>query len=67
MASLACALDLKCMLTDISMVANKFMDAYLCFIKYIANALAAIQSPISDLKLIQLTTARLLTIITCLL
>jgi len=47
MASLACALDLKQMLTNISMGIDQSMDAYLCSIKTITDALAAIQSLVS--------------------
>ena len=60
MASLAHALDLKCMLTNISMEFDQSMDSYLHSIKTIVDALAAIKSPISDLESIQLTTAGLL-------
>jgi len=56
MASLARALDLKCMLTNITMGTDQTMESYFHSIKTIADALAVIQTPISDLELIQLTT-----------
>jgi len=60
MASLAHALDLKRMLTNISLEPDQSMDSYLQSIKTNADALAAIQLPISDFELIQLTTTSLL-------
>jgi len=59
MASLTRALDLKHFFTNISLERNQSMDSYSHSVKTIADALAAIQSPISDLELIQLTTAGL--------
>ena len=59
MVSRAYALDLKHMLTNISMESDQSMDSYLRSIKTIADALAAIQLPILDLELIQLTAAGL--------
>jgi len=59
MASLAFALDLKCMLTNLSLGSNQTVDSYLRSIKTIADCLTAIQSPLSELELIQLTTAGL--------
>ena len=47
-ASLARALDLKWMLTNISVGIDQSMDVYLCAIKSIADAFAAIQSLVSD-------------------
>lgn len=58
-ASLAHALDLKHMLTSLSTDDNQSMGDYLQNIKTIANSLAAIQSHVSDLELIQYTTTRL--------
>jgi len=60
MASLARALDLKRILTNISLECDQTMDSYLRSIKTIVDAIAAIEFPISDLGLIQLTTAGLL-------
>jgi len=47
------------MLTNISLGPDHTLDSYLRSIKTIADALVVIQSPILDLELIQLTTARL--------
>jgi len=49
-ASLAWALDLKCMLANVSKGPNQSMEDYLCHIKTLANSLAAIQSPVFDLE-----------------
>ena len=59
MASLARALNLKRMLTNISLGSDQTMDSYLRSIKPTADALAAIQNPISNLELILLATAGL--------
>jgi len=45
--------------TSLSKDDNQSMEDYLRNIKTIANSLAAIQSHVSDLELIQYTTARL--------
>jgi len=52
MASLACALDLKRMLTNLSLGLNQTVDSYLRSIKTIADSLVTIQSPLFDLELI---------------
>jgi len=57
--SLGVALDLKRMLTNISLEHDQSMDSYLRSIKTIVDALAAIQCAISDLELIQFTTTGL--------
>jgi len=51
-ASLARALDLKCMLTNVSKSPDQSMDDYLRHIKTLVDSLAAIQSPVFDLELI---------------
>jgi len=58
-ASLARALDLKCMLTNVSKGSDQSIEDYLRQIKTFADSLAAIQSPVSDLELIQFTTSGL--------
>jgi len=55
MANLARALDLKRILTNISLGSNQTMDCYLRLTKAIVDALDAIQFPISNFELIQLT------------
>jgi len=55
-ASSARVLDLKFMLTNVSKGPNQSMEDYLRHIKTLADSLAPIQNPISDLELIQFTT-----------
>jgi len=55
-ANLVTALDLKCMLTNVSKSPDQSMDDYLRHIKTLTDSLAAIQSSVSDLELIQYTT-----------
>jgi len=52
MASLAQALDIEYLLTNISLEPDQFVDSYSCSIKTIADTLAAIQLPIYDIELI---------------
>ena len=59
-ASLGRALDLKCMLTNVSKGSDQSMEDYLHHIKTFIDFLAAIQSPGFYLKLIQFTTFGLL-------
>ena len=56
MASLAHALDLKCMLTNLPKDDNQSMEDYLRTIKTIADSLAVIQPHVSNFELIQYTT-----------
>jgi len=53
------ALDLKRMLTNQHKEDHQSVEDYLRVIKTIADSEAAIQSPVSDLELIQFTTAGL--------
>ena len=55
MANLPRALDPKQRLTTIRVEANRTKDSYLRIIKTIVDSHTAIQSPILDLKLTQLT------------
>jgi len=55
-ASLARALDLKRMLTNLSLGNDQTIDSYLQSIKSITDSLVAIKSPFFDIELIQLTT-----------
>ena len=48
-ASLASALDLKGMLSNLGKPDSQHMHEYLCHIKSLANLLAAIKSPIFEL------------------
>jgi len=59
MANLAHALDLEHMLTNISLGVDRSMDWYFHSIKNIVDVIAAIQSLIYDLELIQVTIVRL--------
>jgi len=52
-SSLACALDLKRMLSNLNNLESQSMEEYLYLIKSIIDSLAAIQCPVSDLDLIQ--------------
>ena len=59
MASLAHVLDLKFMLTNLSKEDNQSMEDYLQIVKATAGSLVVIQSPVSDLQLIQYITVGL--------
>ena len=56
-ASLARALYLNCILTNVSKSSDQSMEDYLQHIKILSDSLAVIQSLISDLELIQFMTS----------
>jgi len=58
-ASLARALDLTCMLTNVAKGTDQSMDEYLQHNKTLFDSFAAIRSSMSDFELIQFTTCSL--------